>query len=256
MLPCPFPRELPLHSIRQTRRPPLSYRTAAGRRSYRRPGSRTSSPRRLSRIPSNGSGFHKRRHGREHFPLASHRGGSFLSLPSSIGRPRMTMDATRASRRQTGGPYTSHCREPVSPDTTPAPPIARPMRAYALRPGAEAAVKSAVRPSEALLPFCSFLLNLPDRQRVLPRSHSKGSTFLIARRPVLGGMLGRGLLYSNSKSAQPVNSISYQPREVKYTSDSADVHLHRLGPFLSMSLFEPPSDNRGAHHANLAFDVR
>src|SRR4051812_12537265 len=34
MLPCPFPRELPLYSIRQTRRPPLSYRTAAGGRCY------------------------------------------------------------------------------------------------------------------------------------------------------------------------------------------------------------------------------
>ena len=157
-----------------------------------RPGSRTSSRHRLSRIPSNGSGFHKRRHGREHFPLASHRGGSFYRLPASIGRPGLTMDATRASRRQTGGPCTSHCRGPVSSDTRTASRIARRMRAYVLRPGAGSAVKSGARPSEALLPFVSFLLSLPDRQRVLPRSHSKGSTFFIARRPVLGGMLGRG----------------------------------------------------------------
>ena len=182
MLPCPFPRELPLYSIRQTRRPPLSYRTAAGGHCYAPVP--VPEPRHVTSPladSSNGSGFHKRRHGREHFPLASHRGGSFSQLPVSIGRPNLTIDAIRTSRRQAGGPYTSHCRGRASSDTRTAPQVARPFRTYALRPGARSAVKSRARPSEALLPFVSFLLSLPDRQRIRPRSHSKGSTFLIAR---------------------------------------------------------------------------
>lgn len=151
--------------------------------------------------------------------------------------------------------HTSHCRGPVPSDTRTASRIARRMRAYALRPGAGSAVKSGARPSE----HCSvcFVPSKPARSPANPPAFPLQGKHVFHRpRPVLGGMLGRGLLYSNSKSAQPVNSITYQPREVKYTSESADVHLHRLGPFLSMSLFGRPSDNREAHHANLAFDVR
>jgi hypothetical protein len=181
MLPCPFPRELPLYSIRQTRRPPMSYRTAAGGHCYApvpvpEPRLIFASRRLLERL-----GFPQETPRTRALSLGLVSGQKFSQLLASIGRPGLTIDAIRTSRRQTGGPYTSHCRGPVSSDTRTAPQVARRFGAYALRPGVGSAVKSGARPSEALLPFVSFLLSLPDRQRIRPRSHSKGSTLFIAR---------------------------------------------------------------------------
>jgi len=108
-------------------------------------------------------------------------GWKFSRLPASIGRPGLTMDAACVAPSD-GRPLTHHTAADRCLRTSGAASrIARGLRAYGLRPGVGAAVKSAARPSEALLPFVSFLLSLPDRQRILPRSHSKGSTFFIAR---------------------------------------------------------------------------
>jgi len=96
-----LPSGVAAYSIRQTRRPPLSYRTAAGGHCYAPVP--VPEPRHVTSPladSSNGSGFHKRRHGREHFPLASHRGGSFRNFPprSAARIWRSTLYGRRAVR--------------------------------------------------------------------------------------------------------------------------------------------------------------
>jgi hypothetical protein len=100
---------------------------------------------------------------------------------------------------------------------------------------------------------CSFLLKAcPNASNSFKGPHSKGATFTHRRTSVLGGMLGRGLLYSNSKSFPACQLYHLPAQGGQVYLRTADVHHHRHGPFLSMSLFGRPSDNRGAHHANLA----
>jgi len=178
MLPCPFPRELPLYSIRQTRRPPLSYRTAAGGRCYLPdpvPEPRHAIVfrgfRRTDRVSTRDATDEST------FPWP-HVGAEVFSTSGPIGRQGLTNDAI-ASRRRPAAP-----RHHTAADRRLRTPSRRadctPVKGVRSAPGEPARTSSPEPDPRNSVPFVSFLLSLPDRQRCLPRSHSKGITFFIA----------------------------------------------------------------------------
>lgn len=255
MLPCPFPRDLPLERHSAKLGSPVSYRTPAGRGCITTaPGSRTSSINAF-RIPRTSRGLLKTPPTRA-FSLGLTSRSEVFHASSRRATAKISTALTRASDLVDGPLHITPSASGGDPEITRQfrGPRARRGRTFRAR-GTDPAFKSGVRPSERRS-VCSFLLSLSGRQRIRPRSHSKGSTVFIAVARLWEGCLDVDCFTPTPNHAQPVDYITYSLREVKYTSPTLAVHLHRQGPFLSMSLFAPPSDNHEAHHANLAFAAR
>jgi hypothetical protein len=147
-----------------------------------RPGSRTSSIRasRNARSRTTGGLLETPPTRALSLGLTSRRRISDPSRPRSAARSS-TDDATPASRRRVAAPthHTAARRHRRTAEF--ASPNVRRLRAYVLRPGSRTGLDSPESDPRNSVPFVrSVLRSLPGRQRIRPRSHSKGSTVFIA----------------------------------------------------------------------------
>lgn len=225
------------HSIRQNVGPSVSNRTSAGRRCYRPTRFPNLIDLRLAKTPARGllktpptRALSLGLTSPKVFPTS---GDAHITTPAKGRMPDSRSPTPRAARAHDSGTY-----------------VPRPI---GLRPGLR---EPGARPLGTLFRLFVPSQGLPGRRhfRVRPPLQGGHHDSLHDAR-FLEGCLDVDCFTPTPNHSQPVNYIAQHPLTVKY-GPARSPNLHRQWPFLSMSLFEPRSDNPGAHHANPASTCR